>query len=580
MESTECTVAEYLAIRLAEIGVRHIFSVPGDFIVPFLQTIDDLGVINRVGNTTEMEAGYAADGYARINGVGAVAVTYGVGSLSLINTIAGAYVERVPIVVINGAPGTDKRLIDRDTGLTWHHMIVDAESRDLSIYRNVTAMAIQVNNPMRAPLDIDAAPTTCMSERLPVYLEMFEDLYGATCQRPTSPLVYAPVPSVAANLTAAVTAAVEKIRSSSRPLIWAGAEIRQEGVADQLEELIAQTGIPFTTSLAGKSVISESNQMFTGVYDGLSSNPATAALFNASDCLITIGAWPTDINLLGTVGAEMLATGPWGADAIRALRGSVHVGGAYYAQVNLGDFITELTVNMASYRYIGPGHAAPTGTAPSVPAQDDPLTFDSFFNRMTSAIDDSHVVVADIGFAGLGSMDIAMPTRNGYISQSVWASIGYAVPAAIGVGYAFPDKRPVVFAGDGAIHMTIQAFSTMLNLNTSPVIFVMNNGIYGVEQWLVDASVYAPPGDPGRVTPINKLARWEFSKAPDLFGGGVGYRVETLAELDAALADIAQAPRVLTIVDVRLPELSVPSSTQWKIKATPAPSPALVGASS
>ena len=578
MESTECTIAEYLAIRLAEIGIRHIFSVPGDFIVPFLQTIDDLGVISRVGNTTEMEAGYAADGSARICGVGAVAVTYGVGALSVLNAIAGAYVERVPIVVVNGSPGTDKRLIDRDTGLTWHHMIVDAESRDLSIYRNVTAMAIQVNNPSRAPLDIDAALTTCMSERLPVYLEMFEDLYGSICMRPTSPLVIAPVPSVAANLTAAVAAAVGKIRSANRPLIWAGAEIRQAGVADQLEELIAQTAIPFTTSLAGKSVISESNQLFRGVYDGLSSNPVTAALFNASDCLITLGAWPTDINLLGTVGSEMLATGPWGAEPIRALRGSVHVGGSYYAQVNLGDFITELTTNLASYRYIGSGETLPTGVSPPTPAADDPLTFDSFFHRMNSAIDDSHVIVADIGFSGLGSMDIPMPTRNGYVSQAVWASIGYAVPAAIGVGYAFPGKRPIVFAGDGAIHMTIQAFSTMINIGISPVIFVMNNGIYGVEQWLVDASVYAPPGDPGRVTPINKLARWEFSQAPGLFGGGVGYRVETLAQLDVALAAIAQAPNQLTIVDVRLPELSVPACTQWKITATPAP--ALVGAAS
>ena len=578
MEPTECTVAEYLAIRLEEIGVRHIFSVPGDFIVPFLQTIDDLGVISRVGNTTEMEAGYAADGYARICGVGAVAVTYGVGSLSLINTIAGAYVERVPIVVINGSPGTDKRLIDRDTGLTWHHMIVDAESRDLSIYRNVTAMAIQVNNPSRAPLDIDAALTTCMTERLPVYLEMFEDLYGAVCKRPTSPLLIAPVPSVVANLTAAVTAAVDKIRSADRPLIWAGAEIRQEGVADQLEELIAQTAIPFTTSLAGKSVISESNQLFRGVYDGLSSNAATAALFNASDCLITLGAWPTDINLLGTVGSEMLASGPWGADPIRALRGSVHIGGAYYAQVNLGDFISELTINLATYRYVGPGHVPPTGESPPAPTPNDPLTFDSFFDRMTSMIDESHVVVSDIGFSGLGSMDTPVPIRNGYISQAVWASIGYAVPAAIGVGYAFPDKRPIIFAGDGAIHMTIQAFSTMINLKLNSVVFIMNNGIYGVEQWLVDASVYAPPGDPGRVTPINKLTRWEFSKAPELFAGGVGYRVETLAQLETALTAIGQAPNQLTIVDVRLPELNVPSSTQWKVRSTPAP--VLVGASS
>ena len=149
------TVADYLVQRLHEIGVRHLFSIPGDYIVPFLQAADDIGKIQRIGNTNEMEAGYAAAGYARIPGIGAVAVTYGAGSLSLLNTVAGAYVEKVPIIVINGSPGTDKRLLDRDTGLAWHHMMVDGESRDLRVYQNLTAAAVQVDNPSRAAVDID-----------------------------------------------------------------------------------------------------------------------------------------------------------------------------------------------------------------------------------------------------------------------------------------------------------------------------------------------------------------------------------------------------------------------------------------
>ena len=180
-------------------------------------------------------------------------------------------------------------------------------------------------------------------------------------------------------------------------------------------------------------------------------------------------------------------------------------------------------------------------------------------------VNDSMVVVSDIGFSVLGAMDIPIKVRSGFISQAVWSAIGYAAPASIGVKYALPGKRPVVFAGDGAFHMTIQAIGTMVQLNQNPIIFVMNNGIYGVEQWLVNSAVFTPPGDPSAVTPINKLLRWEFSKLPEVFTGGDGYRVSTLAELDQALVEIEKRPRRLAVVDVRLGEMSLPSNAMWKV---------------
>lgn len=564
MAQKQFTVAEYLAQRLYEIGVRHLFSIPGDYLIPFLRTVEDIGKIQRIGNTNEMEAGYAADGYARIHGIGAVAVTYGVGALSLLNTIAGAYVEKVPIVVINGSPAMYKRLEDRDTGLLWHHMMDDGESRDLRIYENITAAAVLVDNPFRATLDIDFALSACLTDQQPVYLEMLEDVYDIPCQPPDKPLPRKPIQSIPANVEAAVTTAAAKIIAAKNPVIWGGPEVQRQKQQDAFEAFVAQTRIPFTTSLTGKSIVSEDNPLFAGVFDGKATNAQTAALVNASDCLIALGAWPTDFNLLGVVAGEEAGTRPWGDDEINALRGSVRIGTGYYPQVNLSDFIAGLTEALSTCHYHCPVVFKPAPPPPvPLPKPTDALTFDNFFARMKSFVNEKNVIVSDIGFSVLGAMDIPMRVRSGFVAQGVWGSIGYAAPASMGVKYAQPGKRPIVFAGDGAFHMTIQAIGTLVQLNQNPVIFVMNNGIYGVEQWLVNPAVFIPPGDPSAVLPINRLQRWEFSKLTEVFMGGDGYRVSTMDELERALTQIEKKPRRLAIVDVRLPELSLPSNALW-----------------
>lgn len=560
------TVAQYLVQRLYEMGVRHVFSIPGDYVIQFLEAVDKDQRIQRIGNTNEMEAGYAADGYARIHGIGAVAVTYGVGAFSLLNTIAGAYVEKVPIVVINGSPSTADRQQDRDLGLMWHHMMLDGESRDLPIYEKVTAAAVQIDDPFRATLNIDSVLSTCLTERQPVYLEMFEDMYLVECDPPSRPLPNGSFPSEPLSLSNAVAAAAAKIKAAQKPFIWGGVEVQRLGVQDEFEALVKQTGIPFTTSLEGKSIVSEDNPLFIGVFDGKSSDSATMDLVTNADCLIALGAWMTDINLLGITSSESGGARPWGDDEVSVLRGAARVGTGYFPEVGLGDFIKGLSKALKGYRAAALPKRAPTPPAPK-PSPSAPLSFDNFFDRMKLFVNDSMVVVADIGFSVLGAMNIPISVRSGFVAQAVWASIGYAAPASIGVKYAMPDKRPVVFAGDGAFHMVCQAIATMAALKQNPIIFVMNNGLYAVEQWLVNASVFKPPGHPKEVVPTNTLTRWEFSKLTDVFGGGDGYKVSTLGELEDALRKIQKRPGRLALVDVRLPELSFPANARWKIDA-------------
>src|ERR1041385_4323744 len=350
MPKKQSAVAEYLVQRLYEMGVRHLFSIPGDYIVPFLEVVDEDGRIQRIGNTNEMEGGYAADGYARVSGVGAVAVTYGVGAFSLLNTIAGAYVEQVPIVVINGSPSTAQRQQDRDVGLLWHYMMSDGETQDLRVYENLAPAAVRIDDPARAALNIDSALAACLTERRPVYLEMFDDVYAALCDPPSSPLPSQAVASDATNLNTAVAAAAAKVKAAKNPIIWGGVEIQRLGLQAEFEAFVAQTGIPFTTTLLGKSIVSEDNPLFVGVYDGLSSNPATTELFTSADCLIALGAWMTDINLLGVVSGETGGVKPWGDDEISATRGAARVGTAYFPQVLLRDFITALANALKSRR--------------------------------------------------------------------------------------------------------------------------------------------------------------------------------------------------------------------------------------
>lgn len=572
MPKKQITVAEYLVQRLYEMGVRHLFSIPGDYIVPFLEVVDADGRIQRIGNTNEMEAGYAADGYARVSGVGAVAVTYGVGAFSLLNTIAGAYVEQVPIVVINGSPSNAQRQQDRDVGLLWHHMMADGETQDLRVYENVTAAAVRIDDPYRATLNIDAALATCLTQRQPVYLEMFDDVYLTPCDPPSGPLPRKAISSDATNLSTAVAAAAAKVKAAKNPIIWGGVEIQRQELQDEFEAFVAQTGIPFTTTLLGKSIVSEDNPLFAGVYDGLSSNPATSKLFTSADCLIALGAWMTDINLLGVVSGETGGVKPWGDDEISAARNAAHVGTAYFPQIELGDFIEGLSSALKGRRSAARAkRAKPAKRAASKPS--DALNFDNFFARMAQFVNDSMVVVSDIGFSVLGAMDLPIKTRSGFIAQAAWSSIGYAAPASMGVKYASPKLRPVVFAGDGAFHMTCQTIGTMVALKQNSIIFVMNNGIYGVEQWLVDASVFKPPGQKNKVTPINKLQRWEFAKLTEVFGGGDGYKVSTMSELNQALSAIEQRPDKLAVVDVRLPELSIPANALWKVNTKTAKAP-------
>lgn len=595
---TVWTVARYLATRLEQLGVHRIFGVPGNHLGPFLSIMRETTHLEWVGTPTEMGAGYAADGYARVHGLGVAAVTYSVGAFSLLNTIGGAYVEEIPLVAINASPTYEQWLNFRAVGLLTSHMSPRFES-NLDVYRQVTVDAQVISNAALAPEQIDAALTACLSERKPVYLEVMENVWSTECPAPEGEIVPRPRPTTAGNLRTlakAVDASIALIEAHERrPILWGGEEIDRYHIADTFASLVDATGIPFCTTIGGKSILSETHPQFHGVYNGNASLPEVRRIFKeVAKCRIGLGSWSTSKNLAGD---KVI-----GSDWIVAARQGIAVGTQYFPDVKLEEYMAAL--RDAAVAKWGEGcfrtdyyavEADPADglpdtrgeflaalRAPSPPAR--PLTYDSFFASIGDFLTDTasgetspYVVVSDAGFALLGSMNLPMVERRSYFAQNAWLSIGYSVGAVTGVKSARADRRPLVFVGDGSFQEICQELSTHTRLGQDVVAFVLNNGdFYGIEQMLVHPCFYKGDSEPDPAF-YNELHPWRFAKLADVFGspdkpmGGV--EIATHADLDALLSRLADAADPLNrgpvLVQVRLPRRDFPRAIGYATEGCP-----------
>ena len=606
------TVARYLAARLAELGVGHLFGVPGNHLGPFLPAVLDAGV-KWVGNCNEINAGYAADGYARASGVGAVAVTYGVGALSVLQPVGGSYVEEIPVIVITGAPTYEQWLNLRAIGLLTSHMSPNTRS-NVDAFRQVTADAQVVTGSRMAPVQIDALLTTMLTERRPVYLEVWENVWAGECAAPEGRLVPLPRPTTKANDVMrgkAVKAAVDLVCALGSPILWGGEEIDRYGLRAEFTSLVDATGIPFCTTIGGKSIVSENHPLFHGVYNGKASLPEVRDIFkNVAKCRIGLGSWTTSKNLGGTRAV--------GEDWIVAAHQGVSVGSQYFPDVKLGEFITSLRDALVECRqqaertgtggwtadYYQVRDAAPVAATDSrgmdapeigsraefIASLDAPspaeqgLTYDSFFQRISGFLDESasgsgvdatspYVVVSDAGFSLLGSQNLKMPQPRSYFCQGSWLAIGYSVGAVTGVKAARPDKRPLVFVGDGSFQETCQELSTQTRLRHDTVVFVMNNeNFYGIEQMLVHPCFYEPGSGEGPSF-YNELHGWRYHRLAEVFGGPetpmTGYEVRTHAELDRVLRVLENAAdpvnRGPVLVQVCVPRADYPRAIGYEV---------------
>jgi indolepyruvate decarboxylase len=523
------TIGQYLIDRLHAHGVDHIFGIPGDYILGLYKMLES-SAIQLVGMTREDSAGFAADAYARVHGLGCVAVTYCVGGLSMCNSIAGAYAEKSPVVVLGGSPG----ISERDHNPLLHHKVKGFETQ-LEVFEKITVASAVLDDPLTAFSEIDRVLGEAVRYKRPVYLELPRDRLTAKQLTPhRTPGGH--LPSDPDTLREALEEAASMIRSARRPMILADVEIHRFGLEDDMLALAEEAGLPIATTILGKSVISESHPLFAGLYEGAMGRDEVTRYVEDADCLLMLGCFLTDINL-GIFTANLDPS-----RCIDATSEDLRIRHHHYRDVRLDDFIRGL-------RQFGlkvPKSPIPkrpeVAEEPWVVVPDAPVTSARLFARLNRMLDDKMVVIADIGDALFGASDLVMSRRTEFISPAYYTSMGFALPAAVGTGMAAPELRALVIAGDGAFQMTGMELSTIARLGLNPIVLVLNNRGYMTERFLLEG-------------PFNDIHVWQYHKIPEVLGSGLGLEVRTEAELETALGRALANTASFSLLNIHLDPL-------------------------
>jgi len=523
------TVGEYLIQRLYAHGVRHVFGIPGDYVLGFYELLAKSKI--RIINTgDEQGAGFAADAYARVRGLGAVCVTYCVGGLKVANATAGAFAEKSPVVIISGAPG----MKEREKNPLLHHKVREFDTQK-KVFEQLTIAASVLSDPQIAFQEIDRVLHAALRFKRPVYLELPRDQVSA----PGIPHYQTPrihERSDAKSLRAALAEAEEMINSARQPVILADVEIHRFGLQAQLLELVKRTNIPFVATVLGKSVVGEQHPLYLGIYEGAMGRDDVRKYVEQSDCVIMLGVFMTDINL----GVYTASLDP--ARSIYTTSEKLSIRYHTYEDVRFKDFMRGLLSLRFRRRTLGRiPRPTPIKTF-QIKNKESPVTVKRLFERLNSYISASTVVVADIGDALFGAIDLFIRQRTEFLGPAYYASMGFAVPASIGAQMANPKLRPLVLVGDGAFQMTGMELATSARYGLNPVVIVLNNFGYGTERHMQDGA-------------YNDVWPWHYSRLPEVLGAGRGWLVQTEQELDRALNEAEQWTESFCILDVHLSPL-------------------------
>ena len=526
------SIGGYLIERLQDHGVRDIFGIPGDYVLAFYAQLEK-SPLRTIGCTREDCAGFAADAYARINGIGAVCITYCVGGLSLCNSIAGAYAEKSPVVVISGSPGLNERF----NNPLLHHRVKDFQTQ-FSVFERLCVSSAALEDPHVAFREIDRVFDAVLRYRRPGYIELPRDMVDVVPEGPYVPQTVEPTSDKDA-LNEALNEAVRLVSASQRPVILAGVEIHRFGLQKQLLALAEGAGIPIATTMLGKSVISEAHPLFIGVYEGAMGQETVTEFVEHSDCLLLLGTFMTDINL-GIYTANLDPS-----KCIYVTSETLRISHHDYHGVLFGDFMQELVDARlkAPAQTLPPTPAAEVTSSATSPtgARENPITVERLIAILNRALDDSTIVIADTGDALFAAAELSIHQQTEFIGPAYYASMGFAVPAALGTMVARPDLRPVVLVGDGAFQMTGMELSTIVRHGYHPIVIILDNEGYGTERLLQHGDYE-----------FNEIHPWNFAKLPEIFGQGTGYEVRTEGQFEDALGAAWEDRKTMNIIHVHL----------------------------
>lgn len=536
MEADTSTVGRYLATRLAEVGMRHFFAVPGDYNLVLLDEFLKVQELEMISCCNELNAGYAADGYARAtSGVSAALVTFSVGGLSLLNAIAGAYAEDLPVIAISGGPNTNSAAENE----LLHHTLGKVDyGYQREIFAQVTQEAIIIQHPADAPRQIDRAIESAITHRKPVYLEIGCNIAATTVPAPTPRSFNPRRPSDPVALAAAVQHTAELLNTASKPVLIAGVKLRSAEASGAFHQLADAAGYAVASMSNAKGLVDEQHPGYMGTYWGPVGTPGCGEIVESADLCLFAGPTFTDYTTTG----HTTLINP--AKSIRIESDSVVLPGRVYDGISMAEFLAalapELQHNDTSLQAFHRIREEIRSLEPGPP--DAPLTTRQLFLRIQKMLDDQSTVIAETGDSWFNGIGLNLPTESRFEIQMQYGSIGWSVGATLGYCVGSPERRVIACIGDGSFQMTAQELSTMIRYHAKPIIFLINNGGYTIEVEIHDG-------------PYNTIKNWKYAELVDVFrpdhGEAWGCRATTEGELDDAI-DQALSRDGLALIEVAI----------------------------
>lgn len=527
------SIGDYLIKQIYDNGARHVFGLPGDYVLGLMKKISksDLKMIN---TCDEQGAGFAADAYARMRGFGVVCVTYTVGGLKIANTTAQAFAEKSPVLVISGAPGR----VERAKNSMLHHKVNEFDDQ-MRIFERLTVASADLSDVERAFSEIDRVISAVLKYKRPGYIEVPRDVVPIVPQSCRTHKPAAAQKGEPGPIQEALKETLDMINSASKPAILAGVEVHRFGLGKQVMDLARRANMPIASTILGKSSIPEDDPLYMGIYMGALGDEAVKDYIESSDCLIMLGVFMTDLNM-GSFTAHLE---PGRFIHMTSERTAIK----YHLYPGLGlELLTALMGSDLRRHDLGQ-YPHPTRPEPFCDAScDKKITANRFFQAINSFMDEKTVLIADVGDSLFGSSEVMVPAESHFLSSAYYASMGFSVPAGIGVQAADPDLRPLILVGDGAFQMTGMEVATAARYGQSPIVVVMQNGGYETERLIIDGE-------------FNDIAQWKYSRVPEVLGTGKGFRIETEGDLDSALKE-ARSYNGVSILEVVLSPHDVSSA--------------------
>lgn len=516
-------LTESLLLALKAHGARQIFGIPGDFALPYFRIIEESQILPLYTMSHEPGVGFAADASARINcGLGVAAVTYGAGALNMINSVAAAFAEKSPLVVLSGGPGKG----ESRSGLLLHHQAKTLDSQ-FQIFKEITCDQVRLDDAERAPADIARVLASCLRKSEPVYIEIPRDMVAVPC----APVVAeaALVPDQDA-LHACVDEILNRLAQARSPVLMAGVEVRRYGLESKVAELSRRLGMPVVTSFMGRGLLADHDAPLVGTYMGVAGLPEVTRLVEGSDGLFLLGEIICDTNFaVSETKIDMRKT-------IQALDGRVNIGYHTYAQLPLAALVDRMLA--------------------CIKPADKPLTFKPQVFPHGLVADEATITPTDIAtavndlMAAHGKMPIASDMGDclftameieytPLVAPGYYATMGYGVPAGLGL-QAATGQRPLILVGDGAFQMTGWELGNCSRYGWDPIVLVFNNASWEMLRTFQPESSF------------NDLGRWGFAEMAAGMGGD-GVRVNTRGELKAALENAVATRGRFQLIDVTIP---------------------------